>query len=233
MKKAIFCLTAIVVMGIISVVQALPHNNRGDVITQVRVFIPYTDFNLNVSGTNLASVSSTATVVSYISTGRMAALRMTASNQDVPLFLPIPNNACLNDCPVQFGVVWSTGSTNTNHSVTWRIRYQATAEGEALLNTSTATTELQTIALSNVVTALDTEITADTVDDSSYGLQETPLGTITSGTLQRDDVLQLLVEMRSTTGATTTAGSVNSGLDPGIQDILLHGINFYYVRELL
>src|SRR3990167_15711 len=229
MKKAIFGLAAIAVMGIMSVVQALPHDNRGDVEKQVEVFIPYTDFNLAVSGSSLASISSSSSVVTYIPTGRMAALRMTASNQDVPLFLAVPDNACINSCPVQFGVVWSTGSTNTANSVTWRIRYQAIGDGEALLNDSTASTESGTIVSSNVRTALSTAISADAVDGDSYALQETPLGTINQDVLSRGDMLQLLVEMQSTTGAVAGA----EGLNPINEQILLHGINFYYTRELL
>ena len=231
MRNKFTALLAVAVVGIASIVYALPPDNRGDVDSLVKIFFPYDAFHLSAAGAELRSFSSSGAVVTYISTGRMAGIRMTASNQDVPILISLPDNACLSGCPVQFGVVWSTNHTNTAHSVTWRIFYNAVSDGEAMADTSTANESLGgNLVLSTVLTtAFNTAITADTVDGSNFGLQESPLGTITSNSLSRNDILEVIVQMQATSAATSS----DQGLDPTLNTILFHGINFYYTRELL
>lgn len=213
MKRTIMALLAMGALALSADSQAipqnLPHHNSADVDSQLRIFIPYTDFALSSAASGeLTSITSTANaLVTYITTNTVAALKMTTSNADVPLFLELPDNTCV-DCQVQVSVVWSTNDTTTADTATWRVLY-----GNAALGAS----------INNADTALSTAITADSVDDSSFGLNETPLGTFNANVFTRNELVTLLVDLNST-----------SGLDPiGQHTVLFHGINLYFTREKL
>lgn len=210
MKKmfmAVLAILAIIAsMDARALPQNLPHHNDSDVDDTLRIFIPYSEFGLAVSTQNeLRSITSSGAIVSYITTSTTAALQMTNTNQNIPLFITLPDNLCV-DCQVKFGVVWSAETTSTGDSATWKILYGRAADGSAIATASTA---------------LSTAITVDTKDDSAYGYQESPLGVINASTFSRGDGLTLLVSLGATGGA----------LNPINKQILFHGINLYYVRE--
>lgn len=182
MKKLVLAALAVMFAG---QVYALPHDNRSDVKSTVKEFIPYTDFHIiNDVGLGVG----TTTVTEENSLG-MAAIVMSNTNADIHTLIPLPDNICV-DCPIKFSVLWSTSESTTTRTATWKILYSAKALGEGL---------------AAAATALDTAITADAEDDTAYGLNETEQGVISSSTLSSNDILHILVELDAVSGAAPSA----------------------------
>ena len=208
MKKIFMALLVLGIFALsvdsMAIPQNLPHHNNNDVDDTLRVFIPYTAFSLNSTSGALASFTSSAAVVNYITTQAVAGIKITGSGQSIPLMMQLPDNLCV-DCQVKVSVVWSTNSLNTNNTATWQVLYSDVP----LLGPFKEQTD-----------ALNTAITSDTVDNNAFGFNETPLGIINASTFTRGDAINILASLLST-----------SGLDPFNDTILFHGINLYYVRE--
>lgn len=182
--------------------QALPHNNRADVKNTVKIFIPYTDFHTDSD----SSVGAGDPVLTEINSLGVMGIQMEAAGDDAHILLPLPDNICVN-CPIKISVLWSTNSTTTTQTATWKILYKRLALGDGL---------------AAAATDLNTTITADSVLGTAYGLNETAQGVITAGTLSRGDVLHLLAELDAV-----------SGLNPAVSGVYFHGIYIEYVREQL
>ena len=213
MKKSILAITASAVILIASLViliaslahaltSNLPHQNRADIKSTVKVFVPYTGFHTRAD----ASVGAGDPVTAEINSLGLVGIQMEAAGDDAHILWPIPDNLCIN-CPIKISVLWSTNSTTTTQTATWKILYKRLALGDGL---------------AAAATDLNTTITADSVLGTAYGLNETPQGVITSGTLSRGDILHLLAELDAV-----------SGLNPAVSGVYFHGIYIEYVREQL
>lgn len=211
MRKFSFVLMALATIFVaipsFALPQNLPHHNSSDVADWNKIFFQpsLTAFTVNSGGT--FSWIDAATSLSIVETNSLSfsSLQMSATGSIIHMVVPLPDNTCV-DCPIKLSVLWSTSDTTpTTDTATWKILYSAKALGEAWASASTA---------------LNTAITADAIDGDAYALQETPQGQINSGTLSRNDVLHLSVELNAA-----------SGLDPTSDTVLLHGIYLEYVRE--
>lgn len=186
---------------------ALPHDNRSDVDSTVKVFIPWNEFGVTADGTSIYSLGSGAPRVAQVNSLGFAAIRYDAVSDAAHLLYQIPDNACVTVCPIKISVLWSTNSNTTTQTATWQATYSATALGEAF---------------SAATTALDTTITSDSVLGTAYMMNETPQGVINANTLSRGDVLNLKINM-----------SAVSGLNPASDIVLFHGVYIEYTREML
>lgn len=186
---------------------ALPHDNRSDVGDTVKEFIPWNDFSVTADGTSILSIGSGTPRVAEVNSLGLGAIKTDAISDRVNLFYQVPSNACVGTCPIKISVLWSTSSSTTSQTATWRVLYSAKAIGEALAAGSTT---------------LDTAITADSVLGTAYMLNESPQGVIAANTLSRSDILNIVLDLASV-----------SGLNPGSDTVLIHGIYIEYTRELL
>lgn len=206
MKKTVSAILVIAVMLTAVVSHALPrnlpHHNSVDVSATVKEFIPYTDFHTISS----ASIGAGDPVLAEINSLGIAAIQMEAAGDDAHILIPLPNNICV-DCPIKISILWSTTSTTTTQTATWKILYNKKALGQGL---------------AAAATALDTAVAADSVLSTAYGLNETPQGVINAGTFSRGDIVHLLAELDAV-----------SGLNPAVSGVYFHGIYFEYVREKL
>jgi len=185
---------------------ALPHDNRSDVDTTVKVFVPYSDFALSADSVGLFSLGTNNPRVAQVNSLGLAGLQVTATGDNVRLLFPVPKNACI-ECPMKFSIVWSSASTTTTQTATYSILYARAPLGTAL---------------SVPASTLSTAIAADAVNGNAYSLNETPQGILNGKLLQRNDILSLLVSL-----------SAVSGLNPVASPTFIHGINIEYVREKL
>lgn len=188
---------------------ALPHDDSTSVKSTVKVFIPWNQFSMTADGTSILSLGTGTPRVANVNSLGIAAVRFdtAGTNGDaIHLTYPIPDNMCVS-CPTKISAVWSTSSTTTSQTATWRALYSATALGEGWTAPATA---------------LDTPITADAVDDTAYGLNESPQGTINGSILERGDTLDIMMQISSA-----------SGLNPASDIVEFHGIYIEYTRELL
>ena len=206
MKKTFFAAILVAAASIATSAHALtknlPHHNRADVKSTVKMFIPYTSFHTRAD----ASVGAGDPVTAEINSLGIVGVQMEAAGDDAHTLLPLPDNICVS-CPIKISVLWSTNSTTTTQTATWKILYKRLALGDGL---------------AAAATDLDTTITADSVLGTAYGLNETPQGVITAGTLTRGDTLHLLAELDAV-----------SGLNPAVSGVYFHGIYVEYVREQL
>lgn len=203
MKKTLSALVALLVLVASTFsYAAFPHNNRSDVKSTVKVFVPYTAFSI----VNDASVGAGDPVVSEISTLGLASIKMEAAGDDAHVLFPLPDNACVS-CPIKVSILWSTTSTTTTQTATWKVLYNEEAVGEAV---------------TTAATALDTAITADSVLGTTRALNETPQGVISANTLDRGDILHILCELDAV-----------SGLNPATTETNFHGMFIEYTREKL
>jgi len=204
MKKFIFALAIATVFSVSA--HALPHDNRSDVDSTVNVFVPYSSFSLQADSVGLFSLGTNNPRVAQVNSLGLAGLQMTATGDNARLLFPVPKNACI-ECPMKFNVVWSSGSTTTTQTATFTVLYARAPLGTAL---------------SVPASTLSTPITADAVNGNAYSLNETSQGVLNGRTLQRNDVLSLLVSL-----------SAVSGFNPVASPTFIHGINVEYVREKL
>lgn len=212
MKKIILGLMALMVMSLFNASvyglppPNLPHQNSKNFASTIKVFVPYTDlsFGVNTNSAILDTLGVGTAKVQEVNSLGFAGVQMTAAAQDVHMILPIPSNMCVA-CQLKVSVAWSTSSTTTSQTATWKVLYSAIAAGEALAVAGTA---------------LDTAIVADSVTSVAYALQETPQGIIVSNTLSRSDMLHILVELDAV-----------SGLNPASDTVFLHGVYLEYTRE--
>ncbi len=202
MKKLLTLAMLLVAATAQALPQNLPHHNRSDVATTVKQFIPFTEFHyistqgVGVGDPFLAEVNSIGLV----------GIRMEATGDDAHVLIPLPSNMCV-DCPVKFSVLWSTNSTTTTQTATWKVLYNEGGVGEALAAAASSP---------------DTTITADSVLGTAYMLNETSQAVINSGTFDRNDVIHVLAELDDV-----------SGLVPSSAVVILHGMYFEYTREKL
>lgn len=158
----------------------LPHQNRSDVDSTVKLFVPYNQFSI----INDASLGAGAPVVAQINSLNISGVQMEAVGDDVHVLMPIPDNMCI-DCPSKISVLWTTGASTTTQTATWKVLYDAKAAGETLGVASTA---------------LNTAIASDAVENVAYDLNETSQGIIDASVLGRSDTLHILVELDAVSG---------------------------------
>ncbi len=101
------------------------------------------------------------------------------------------------DSNIRISCVWTTNSSDTSETATWKAEYSPIASGETLIAPSTA---------------LDTVISADTVL-GSYKIAESPYGTIFNGNLNHGDYVNLKISL-----------SAVSGLNPASDIVFLLGV---------
>ena len=202
MKKVLSLLIAIAMIATSSFSYALPHNNRSDVQSTVKMFIPWNEFH-TVNDLSLGAGTPSAAEIGTLGVG---AIKVAAAGDDIHTLLPLPNNICVK-CPIKLSVLWSTTSSTTSQTATWKVLYNETATG-SLLDTA--------------ATALDTPITADSVEDVALDLNETAQGVISANTLDRGDILHILVEIDAVSGLNLTTSAT-----------YFHGMYLEYSSEKL
>lgn len=190
-------------MPAFSIPQNLPHHNRSDVDDEIKVFYPN-------------SVFATTSGVSVVGTGNpefgvvnnlgFTAVRILNTGHSAHFLYYIPDNFCV-DCPINVSVLWSTNSTTTSQTATWKVEHGGYAVGEAF---GDATTEL------------DTAITADSVLATAYMQNETAQGVINANTFSRGDIVNFAVQLDAA-----------SGLNPASDIVFLHGVFIEHVRQEL
>jgi len=104
------------------------------------------------------------------------------------------------DCDVKsgidFAVQWSSSSTTTTHTATFKVEYTRHT--------------IDSTALATGATALSTVIAADTNVAGAHAIQQSEFGTINGGTLTNGDFLALNVELDAVSGlAATTVAMYN------------------------
>lgn len=101
------------------------------------------------------------------------------------------------DTNIKYEVVWCSDSGTLTDTVTWKVEYDAKAEGEAL---------------DTADTVLDEVITADNVL-GSYSVAVSPYGVMYASKLEHGDMLHLKISLAAV-----------SGLDPAVDELFLLGI---------
>jgi len=105
-------------------------------------------------------------------------------------------------------VLWSTESTTTTDSVTWRLRYAAITP--------------ETDATTASVAALDTAIVADTANGTANVLQRTPAGIVQPGSVLEGDLLKLTLDAPTVVGLTLAGTVVN-----------FHAVEIEFIRAVV
>ena len=128
------------------------------------------------------------------STG-IAALKPDAAGDMIGLTFNVPYD-CDVESGIDFAVQWSSTSTTTTDTATFKVEYTKHT--------------IDTTALATGATALSTVIAADTNVAGASAIQQTAWGTINGGTLTNGDFLALNVECDAVSGmAATTIGMYN------------------------
>ena len=114
-----------------------------------------------------------------ISTLGVNALHIDAAGDDCRIVWPVPYD-CDVKSPIDFRVHWSSASTTTTDTITWKILYKALT--------------VDSTALAAPTTALSTAIAADTNVAGANAMQKTAWGTLNGNLLAHDSYAILIVE---------------------------------------
>jgi hypothetical protein len=166
----------------------------------VRKFFPAIP---SVDVASLAGVGAGDPVVAEVNSLGLSGIQLEAAGDDFHWLIPVPDEMAVG-LPMKISALWTTDATTTTETATFKALYKAIAFGEAL-------------AAADV--ALDTVITADAVDDTAYGLQESPQGVINGGNMSKGEMLHILMELDAV-----------SGLNPAADVVFLLGIFIEYIR---
>ena len=184
----------------------LPHQHDYDVEKYKHVYIPlqqqgwYAIANASDQADiavedAVASAGSGNPSFGEISTFGFTGLHIDAAGDDISLLWPVPFD-CDVKSAIDFRVWWSSGSSTTTDTFTWKILYgEFTADGEVLAAPATA---------------LSTAIAADTLVGANY-IQATAWGTLNGGTLTNGNMIGLTVELDAadaTLGSEATYGYI-------------------------
>jgi len=184
----------------------LPHVHRYDVEKYKHVYLPLQQqgWEAIANASDQADIAAEDAIHSVgagnpsfgeVSTFGLTGLHMDAAGDDIGLVWPIPFD-CDVKSKIEFRVWWSSASSTTTDTFTWKVLYtEITPDAEALAAGATD---------------LNTAIAADTLLGANY-LQKTAWGILNGGTLTNDRVLALLVELDATTatlGSEATYGYI-------------------------
>lgn len=157
----------------------LPKDQSKMVGTTVREIIPMSMFG--VAGNSWTPISTTETVQC--------------------LYL---NDKIDKGSDINFRVLWSTGSSTTTDTATWRILYtKVTLESTALPGAA--------------ATALDTAIVADAASSTANVLKATAQGTIDGETITDGDALVLSLNLNAVSGLTLDGTSAEGATAYGVE----------------
>ena len=132
--------------------------------------------------------------------------RVTSTGQTYDALVNLPILSASSHINVY--VLWSTDSTTTSNTATWRLRYAAVTP--------------ETDATTATVAVLTTAIAADAASATANTLQRTAAGVIDAGNVLEGDMLKLRLDIASVVGFALATDVVN-----------LHSVELEFIRAVI
>lgn len=132
--------------------------------------------------------------------------RVTSTGQTFDTLANLPNMS--SSATINLYVLWSTDSTTTTQTATWRLRYAAVTP--------------ETDATTASVAVLTSAIAADTVTATANMLQRTAAGVIDPNNVLEGDWLKLRLDCSAVSGLALATDVVN-----------FHGVEIEFVRAVV
>lgn len=171
----------------------LPHTHSYDVEKYKHIYLPLQQqgWNAIANASDQADIAVEDAVISAaagnpsfgeVSTFGFTGLHMDAAGDSIAHLWPIPYDLDTKS-PIEFRVWWSSASTNTDDTFTWKVLY--------------AQYTIDATVLAAPTSALSTVIAADTLVGANY-IQATPWGKLNGGLLTDGNILGLEIELDAT-----------------------------------